>query len=66
MTYPLVGHGRHPALDYSAYHSGPLCDVELIMGTTAVWVFCKHCRVATQLDAIAQKIDTAASVEVRP
>lgn len=65
MAYEAVKQRRHFALDYQAFHTGPTCSVDLLMGTTAVWIFCRTCRVTAQLDTVGMKIDIEGSREVR-
>jgi len=66
MQYTEVGRRRHPALDYGQFHPSTSCVVDIVMGPTALWVFCRTCQVAAQLDAISRRIDTEGSKEVRP
>jgi len=57
MPYEGAQEGRTYAFDYEAFHDDPLCAVNLIMGPGYLVAYCTRCKVATQLEAVALKVD---------
>lgn len=55
--YPEHSPSRAWAYDFGGFHSALTCLVIVLEGPTALWVVCLPCRIASQLETVARKID---------